>query len=611
MKVAIITYLDEKYYDNFKNDFVKTLSNNTDFNGDLLVLNYGLNHQQQKNIKSIYNKTKFITCHKVRQIEAQRNYDILEILETVNYDVVMTIDAGDVWFQDSFNEVFEMCKDRIGYVEENETWSEGWQQAVISNIKDATKRVEIFEILKDKKTIGSGMACGKRELMIEFTKDIIKHNNNIGQFYFGIDQLCFNLAINDVKNNFVSLPNTYDYVIIPNLHMFTFENGTVRDENKKIVKIVHNAGNPRYLPDGLNNNLQNKVTVHVSTLGRYHTTLPLMLISLINQSMKPYEILIYDDNPLDKREDLRKDWLYKHIFRMMEINGILWQMLAGGRQGQVFNHNLAIDKSETNLILRADDDCYYPYNYIEEQMRIIEQDDVGAVGSLVWHCNMPIPALQPEMKNLISQSLYMNAVEWCVPNTKELMEVEHLYSTFIFKKDVAIKAGRYCMELSKVGHREETIFSHRIFRTGKKLIVNPNVVVYHLKNSDGGIRTFEKEGQLWQKDELFFKNMYLKEWGYEFPKHKVIVLNNGLGDHYVFKKILPEIKERYKDYKLTLASCFPEVFEDEDMTGIELITVPKASVLFSNFDKYNVYTFMISLKWNGTLEDAFRRMYIR
>ena len=60
--------------------------------------------------------------------------------------------------------------------------------------------------------------------------------------------------------------------------------------------------------------ITNNVTATVSTKGRYHNTFPLVLTSLINQTLKPARLIIYDDN--DALEDLRNNEIYRNLFTL-------------------------------------------------------------------------------------------------------------------------------------------------------------------------------------------------------------------------------------------------------------------------------------------------------
>ena len=86
----------------------------------------------------------------------------------------------------------------------------------------------------------------------------------------------------------------------------------------------------------------------------------------------------------------------------------------------------------------------------------------------------------------------------------------------------------------------------------------------------------------------------------------MVVLNNGLGDHYAFKHILPELIEKYGKDNITIAVCYREVFKEYD---IKLISIAEAQQL-GDLDKYNVYKYMWDKQYSKSIVEAYREMYI-
>ena len=205
-------------------------------------------------------------------------------------------------------------------------------------------------------------------------------------------------------------------------------------------------------------------------------------------------------------------------------------------------------------------------------------------------------------------------IQWFIPKSKELIEVEHLYSTFIFKKEAA--SHGYCLNLSPAGHREETIFTYEMYRKGWKLIVDPKVTTWHVRQSQGGIRSYQSS-QFWEHDEQIFRNKMI-EWKINkdpnilLKNKKLIVLDSGKGDHIMFKMILPEIREKFKNKEIILSVCYPEIFEEE--LGIKLISIQEAKIMCANFginyESFNIYKFAIDNNWKRSLVDAFRKLYL-
>jgi len=108
------------------------------------------------------------------------------------------------------------------------------------------------------------------------------------------------------------------------------------------------------------------------------------------------------------------------------------------------------------------------------------------------------------------------------------------------------------------------------------------------------------EKEMFDHDEAIFKE-WLRSAGIIGDKF-LVVLNNGAGDHLVFKKnILPRLKERHK--KVILAVCYPELFPGED-----IISIAEAQAM-TDIDKYDVYKMGINLNWQGTLTELYEKAY--
>jgi hypothetical protein len=58
----------------------------------------------------------------------------------------------------------------------------------------------------------------------------------------------------------------------------------------------------------------------ISTRGRYNTTLPLAIMSVVNQTYPPNKLIIYDDN--ENPIDVREIQIYQYLFQMLELKGI-------------------------------------------------------------------------------------------------------------------------------------------------------------------------------------------------------------------------------------------------------------------------------------------------
>ena len=231
---------------------------------------------------------------------------------------------------------------------------------------------------------------------------------------------------------------------------------------------------------------------------------------------------------------------------------------------------------------------------------MFDNKDVGAVGGLILDPKSNYYKLPILASNRIEDiNLGLN-IQWFLHKDNNIKEVDHLYSSFIYRKDLA----EYCSNLSQVCHREETIMTYNLKRKGYKLLVNPNCITWHFRFPEGGIRDNSRKEDF-DHDELIFKNKLI-EWGIKPTKYKEFVLDSGLGDHIIFKSLLPLIYEKYKDYKIVLYVCYPLVFEKENVI---IDSIANAYLKFGNLDKFNLYKFMADINHKTHLKDAYIKLY--
>ena len=164
-------------------------------------------------------------------------------------------------------------------------------------------------------------------------------------------------------------------------------------------------------------------------------------------------------------------------------------------------------------------------------------------------------------------------------------EVEHLHCSFLYRAGVA----DYNLGLSRVAHREETLFTYSLHQKGYTILAVPNAVTWHMKNPEGGIRS-ETKKEMYQHDEQIFRNIL------QYRGKTIVVLNCGLGDHIVFSHVLPSIPNA------EVFSCYTQVVSGR--------SIAEAIQLFGDLDQWNIYKKMDQWKWKGNLEDAYRKMYL-
>jgi GT2 family glycosyltransferase len=226
----------------------------------------------------------------------------------------------------------------------------------------------------------------------------------------------------------------------------------------------------------------------------------------------------------------------------------------------------------------VDDDAIPDPNVLETLMQYIN-GGVGAIGgSILTH--QPINTITST--GLIENIDNEQNIQWgYIENPKQ---VEHLHCSFLYRANVY----DYNLGLSRVAHREETLFTYGLHQKGYQLLVVPNAITWHFKNPQGGIRSENNEA-MYQHDEQIFKNFM------DYKDHTIVVLNCGMGDHIVFSHVLPLIKNPI------VFSCYPEIVPGQSISD--------AYLNFRNIDHWNIYKKMDQWQWQNSLENAFRKLY--
>jgi GT2 family glycosyltransferase len=319
------------------------------------------------------------------------------------------------------------------------------------------------------------------------------------------------------------------------------------------------------------------VLCSIATRGRYQTTLPLALNAIINQTKLPDKLVIFDDN--DEPEDVRNNNIYQHLFSIMNYKGIKWEWVYAAKKGQHHIHQSA-NRMGYDWVWRVDDDAIPEPNVLAELYSWIDKD-VGAIGGAIL--TLPINPDTSKNTGKIEDIDKEPNIQWA--EIKKLKEVEHLHCSFLYRAGV----HDYNLGLSRVAHREETLFTYGLYLKGYTILAAPHANTWHLKNPQGGIRS-ESNQQLYHHDELIFRNTLA------YKDKKIVVLNVGMGDHIVFKRVMPDITNA------EVFTCFPDIVPGRPIS--------EAMSLFGDIDQWSIYKKMAEWNWTDSLEKAFRKLYL-
>jgi hypothetical protein len=263
----------------------------------------------------------------------------------------------------------------------------------------------------------------------------------------------------------------------------------------------------------------------------------------------------------------------------MDYKGIKWEWVYAAKKGQHHIHQSA-NRMGYDWVWRVDDDAIPEPNVLAELYSWIN-DDVGAIGGAIL--TLPINPDTSKNTGKIEDIDKEPNIQWA--EIKKLKEVEHLHCSFLYRAGV----HDYNLGLSRVAHREETLFTYGLYLKGYTILAAPHANTWHLKNPQGGIRS-ESNQQLYHHDELIFRNTLA------YKDKKIVVLNCGMGDHIVFKNVMKDITNA------EVFTCFPDIVPGRPIS--------EAMSLFGDIDQWSIYKKMAEWNWTDSLEKAFRKLYL-
>jgi hypothetical protein len=186
---------------------------------------------------------------------------------------------------------------------------------------------------------------------------------------------------------------------------------------------------------------------------------------------------------------------------------------------------------------------------------------VGAVAPLVIIPRYARIGLPSVASGAIADCLFAPNPQWFFHDGR-LLEVEHLYSSFVYRREAGLAAGGFCLELSPIASREETLFSFGLKQAGYRLLVDTSALIWHLQNPEGGIRAYRgpQAVEALRHDERIFLDR-MQRAGVEMVRPLLITLDAAERDHRDFLRRLPELRARLGDGHLFVAARHPRMLE--------------------------------------------------
>jgi ADP-heptose:LPS heptosyltransferase len=353
------------------------------------------------------------------------------------------------------------------------------------------------------------------------------------------------------------------------------------------------------------------VEVGIPTKDRY-PNLAILLWSLCEQTYKNWIVTIVDDS--ENRMDIRELPYMIPILRRLDEENHSWRVEFGPKKGPHYCHQLVLDKARSSYIFRVDDDEILDRECLSELVRAwisLGDKNVGAIGPIVFDPSTPKKFRElpigfksfRKYQGKIDKETGENFGEhqWRKHPSNELQEVEHLYSTFLYSVNIG-RNIKFDLGYDLPGHREETDFTYRMFQKGYKLYVQPAALVWHLRNPQGGIRTYS-DSKLWEN----CQKRYNKKFGFNTDQssEEVIKIFGGLGDHLCATPLFRSMKKTGK--KVIVSSIYPYLLQGNK--NIDELIFLNEERRYRNIRFENVYKWGFENSFEGKISEAFCKIY--
>jgi len=229
-----------------------------------------------------------------------------------------------------------------------------------------------------------------------------------------------------------------------------------------------------------------------------------LLNSLANQSTFDFEVVVVDDGNADSRSDERVG----RAINILNAVGVPVNYARNSTQfGLAKSRNIARDLARSEIIIKIDDDHYCDSDFVRQLIgSFVGRPKAGCIGSLFPLVNDGIGVAEhcPQRFGVLKEKWENQQLNLYAADSPTIVPAQAVRGIMAYRKVPDI---RHNEQLSKISHREDTIFSIEYLLKGYSNFVNTRAIAYHLYAKQGGCRSFGAEEAAKQRaaDEKIFR----------------------------------------------------------------------------------------------------------
>lgn len=266
-----------------------------------------------------------------------------------------------------------------------------------------------------------------------------------------------------------------------------------------------------------------RIDIQICTKDRW-AELGMLLQSLRTQTHCCWDIQIVDGS----QTPMMQSNFIPHMLNRLKLEGHDVKIARDALPGVCSVRNQCHRMGSNPLVLRIDDDSVVQPDFIEQLLKAMPNEEIGAVGCVVPTLQGPPTVRNSELfkdrkmsKITIDKDGTITEIGddlWAEYTEPGIFEVDHVRSSFMMWRDDADKIIEKYGELydtayGLTGFREETDVSLKLKMMGKKLLVNTAAIAFHLRTPSGGVRAPDYAERCAMGDERLRRQV--KKWAKE------------------------------------------------------------------------------------------------